>query len=117
MNLGVLVAAAARLLDAAALDGHDDHDHGGEDAGHGGVETGILFSCIVPDYDGRHADGDEVLLLEPLLHHVLGRLGRHRHHHVQGEVSHRLARPGHYYLFILSDVSTDILDKYSMCRL
>ena len=37
-NLCVLVSAAeARLLDAAALDGHDDHGHGGEDAGHGGA--------------------------------------------------------------------------------
>ena len=32
MSLGILVAAAARLLDAAAVDGHDDHEHGGEDA-------------------------------------------------------------------------------------
>ena len=37
MNLGVLVAAAARLLDAEALDGHADHDRGGEDAEHDGV--------------------------------------------------------------------------------
>ena len=37
MSLGILVAAAARLLDAAAVDGHDDHEHGGEDAGHDGA--------------------------------------------------------------------------------
>ena len=31
------IAASARLLDAEALDGHADHDHGGEDAEHDGV--------------------------------------------------------------------------------
>ena len=28
-----------------------------------------------------------------------------------------VVEPEHYYLFILIDVNTDILDKYSMCRL
>ena len=42
-NLCVLVSAAeARLLDAAALDGHDDHGHGSEDAGHEGAVVQIF---------------------------------------------------------------------------
>ena len=77
MNLGVLVTRPPRLLEAPALDGQQDDDDGGEEA----------------DDDGRHPNGNEVLLLEPVLHHVLRRPGRDRHHHVQGEVGHGPARP------------------------
>ena len=99
-NLCVLVAAAARLLDAAAVDGHDDHEHGGEDAGHDGpvhcsgaddnyIISGSL-SLYLPDDDEMTTDTPMVVLhLEPLLHRVLGR------HHAQGQVGPRLGRPGH----------------------
>ena len=67
MSLGILVAAAARLLDTAAVDGHDAHEHGGEDAGHDGpvhcsgaddnyIISGSL-SLYLPDDDDGHADG------------------------------------------------------------
>ena len=77
MNLGVLVTRPPRLLEAPALDGEEDDDDGGEEA----------------DDDGGHPDGNEVLLLEPVLHHVLRWLRRDRHHHVQGEVGHGPPRP------------------------
>ena len=56
MDLGVLVASSPRLLHPAALDGHKDHDDGGEDA----------------DNHRGDPDSDEVLLLEPFLNHILG---------------------------------------------
>ena len=51
MNLGVLVTRPPRLLQASALDGEQDDDDGGEEA----------------HDDGRHPDGNEVLLLEPAI--------------------------------------------------
>ena len=55
MDLGVLVASSPRFLHPAALDSHEDHDDGGEDA------------------DDHRSDtySDEVLLLETLLNHIL----------------------------------------------
>ena len=55
VDLGVLVTSSPGLLQSATLDRDKDDDHGGEDA---------------HDHRGD-PDGDEVLLLEPLLHHVL----------------------------------------------
>ena len=73
MNLGVLVGGSPlHLLHPATLDGQEDDDDGGEET----------------DYHGGHSNGDQVFLLEPLLHNVLRRLRRDRHHHVQGEVGH-----------------------------
>ena len=56
MDLGVLVASSPRLLHPTALDSHEDNDDGGEDA----------------DDHCSHSDGDQVLLLESLLDHILG---------------------------------------------
>ena len=50
MSLGILVAAAARLLDAAAVDGHDDHGHGGEDAEHDGAVVQMITTLYLEAY-------------------------------------------------------------------
>ena len=55
MDLGVLVASSPRFLHPAALDSHEDHNDGGEDA----------------DNHRSDTDSDEVLLLETLLNHIL----------------------------------------------
>ena len=55
MDLGVLVASSPRFLHPAALDSHEDHDDGGEDA----------------DNHRGDPDSDQVLLLKPLLDNIL----------------------------------------------